>query len=1050
MKFKILQLFKVLLLNTIWVFPLWANCPTDEPAVCPIETQLPNGRWYLSQVTGDYTLEGNEVFCQFLDAGFCDISDDYSPISGNFMIQKIGGIEENYIDVACDGSVTGKGSERITGTIDKTANIMYDYTPSCIAPGTFEDPQDMSWDITIERTYDITGNITGNGQAELTYTINTATIDIVGNFAFGVDCYWLSYDDNIIDFDISGDTENVQLLGVFDPINYTWQPNQLISGDKSWLDSVLHRLRLNATENGINVSFNPVLEPQGSSQPQDQLYNTYFIQDSVTVTQDIQYDTKPSTPSITNLTLQEPSQYIKSVNVNTQAIASIDWRGQPPGEVKFTYGGTVETVAGSDTVIWDFDAGEPGDTIQAIAMLGTQESVPYTKATPKVQLPIWAETPASWSGSAGIKYQGNLNWPISLETTRTINSLKLMSGLWGINGGASSQYTATAFSNGSSGSGDLNAQATFSFAGKSINFQMQGSNTTSLSCDMLTTEGDGTVNIPITNWQKTLNPITAIPGLQSAACSLSQFLCSIIQSVGIKASANAAVSGTGFYAGDSAEMMWTGGSLSGSIGAKVGAGISLPKPLNNAAGVSVSGGGNGCIEIQVAPDFSINTLGGSVNINAQAHFLGLSAEASKNWPFGDPCGSKSTQQTLKGTSSAWVPIDGHLAMAHTTINNEFIGVAVWSELSTGENRPAGHLKYRFFNGTTGLWGNIHTVIDTSTAANSPSVSFDKNGQLLIVYQSSSATIPTTVSQLNDFVNTYELAWKLIDSNTELEVDTGVLTNNAMHDFGPDIVEDTNGELSLFWQRANGIEITGTASNNVSIHGLQWDADNSQWVNETTVVSGLKYTYGWSVAAQSSGEQVLGLIIDTDEDFTTSDDRELFRIIKQSGIWGTMQQITTNSINDDSVLTAYPENGQAILIWREGDIVKEIIGDIAGHDFPLMQFEQLEGVGHEFSAGLLAKQGNLYALVWPQSTELMLELNRRDGTSTTWSESTKLIENSQNQDQSIHSLSIVNEQLTYGWASRDLLPDQSGFENMLTPKFGFAGLSNTLFKNGFEE
>ena len=360
----------VLLLNTIMVMPLCATCPVDEPAVCPIDSEVLNGRWDLSQVTGNYELEGDEVFCQFLDEGFCDLADDYTPVNGSFMVEKIGGSEENYIDVDCDGNVTGQGKERISGTIDKTANIMYTF-PKCIEPGTFEEPQDMSWDITIERNYDITGIISGLGKADLIYNNHTATIDIVGNFAFGEDCYWMDSTGSLIGFDVSGDPELVQLTGGYDSNNNTWTPNQYIApvaGNKSWIDDILHRLRLEVTHdyNG-NSTFSPMLEPVGSTQPALQLYNTYFIQDSVSVMQEIVFDSNPSTPFITDFTLNEPSQYIQSVNVDTQAVVTIDWRGQPPGEVEFTYGSLVETVAGSDMVTWDFDAGEPGDNIQAIA-----------------------------------------------------------------------------------------------------------------------------------------------------------------------------------------------------------------------------------------------------------------------------------------------------------------------------------------------------------------------------------------------------------------------------------------------------------------------------------------------------------------------------------------------------------------------------------------------------------------------------------------------------------------------------------------------------------
>ena len=153
----------------IWILLLMAlsaaaTCPVDTPASCDIDSQLANGRWDLSQVNGQYTLTGNEVFCQFLDNGVCDLPDDYNPVSGTFNVSRLGGSEANYIDVACDGSITGQGHEQISGTLDKTADIQYGYL-TC----NDTEPQDMSWNVTIDRQYDISGEVTGVGQVDLNY-----------------------------------------------------------------------------------------------------------------------------------------------------------------------------------------------------------------------------------------------------------------------------------------------------------------------------------------------------------------------------------------------------------------------------------------------------------------------------------------------------------------------------------------------------------------------------------------------------------------------------------------------------------------------------------------------------------------------------------------------------------------------------------------------------------------------------------------------------------------------------------------------------------------
>ena len=48
-----------------------------------------------------------------------------------------------------------------------------------------------------------------------------------------------------------------------------------------------------------------------------------------------------------------------------------------------------------------------------------------------------------------------------------------------------------------------------------------------------------------------------------------------------------------------------GGSLSGDIGGQISANAGLPPPIASVASVSVWGGANGCITMQVAPDVAL-------------------------------------------------------------------------------------------------------------------------------------------------------------------------------------------------------------------------------------------------------------------------------------------------------------------------------------------------------------------------------------------------------------------------------------------------------------
>ena len=1020
------------------------SCPTSPPPDCGIDDQIASGRWHMDQIDGSYSFSGSEQFCEF--EGDCDFTDDYNPISGTLNVSRLGGPDQNYLDIECDGTVTGQGRERISGTISKSEAVVDPVL--CL-----DSPYDMTWNVTIERTYDITGNVTGAGQLDVEYNVHTATIDIDGNFAWGQDCFWLSYDDSVSGFDISGDTEQVQLSGSYDPDSATWNPTQTSTGASSWVDDIAHRLKLDSeliygqTSPPEHV-LNPSLDGPGSSQGANQLYNEYFVQDSVTVTDSVSYTPEPQTPTVTSAELQEPEVYLRDVSVDTDVLVEIDWRGQAPGEVEFSYGSTTETVAGADQVTWSFDAGDSADTIQVIARRGSEESQPFQVSVPKLDVPAWAESASSWTGSSGVRYDGTLNWPVSLNTTRTLNTISLFSGLWGISGGASSEFNASAFSNGSPGSGDLTASADFKFADKSFELNMDGPNETTLSCDELSTSGSATVEIPGPKWKTTIGPFTLVPGIQAGACALSGFLCNVMGSVGIKAEAQATLSGTPTYSSTPAEIRWDGGSVGGSLSGQISAGISLPPPIATVANASVWGGATGCIEIGVVPDFQLQQLGGQLDAGAQVTFMGSTQQATEEWPFGDAC-TRTASVTPRGLVNAWVPADGELSMAASTGGSGPIGVAVWTEVPPGQTRPSADLYLRTFS--DGSWGPIRQLTDDIESDAAPNVAFDETGQLLIVYQRSEAPIPTTPAELIGFADTVEIAWMRVDAGNGNVLESGVLTGNSRLDFGPRLVRASDpsagGALHLFWQEADAGALNGSAAQPAAIHHARWDGASASFGTVETALAGLVDNFGWTPAIWNEATMMIGLSVDSDGQLGTGDDREVAVLTREGGVWDPAITLLTNDLEaDDSMLVSYDNSGQPLLVWRSGNVAEQLHGDLLAA--PALAFTTPDpardgGVGMALAHGRLLDSGEII-LYWSDGTELLE--TRRDPVGGLWQTPVPALASGLNEN--ILSLDLVGGVHAIGYA---LQVPTTGSEapGPIEPRFEFEALPDDIFVDGFE-
>ena len=954
-------------------------CGPIPPTPCGIDSQFLGGRWDISNITGSYSIGGEEAYDADADytqqTGHVNLFD----VQGSLDVEMFGGPEENYIDVACDGTVTGRASERITGSITKVPT-----QHQVCFPESFD--ASMEWDVTIERSFRIEGIVAGSGQLDVDFVVEYATVGIDGNYTHDTDCFWDAWSDSFSGFDITGsdESESVLLSGGYNPDGRIFTPT-VTHQDEPWVKAAANRLQIYYQPDVVEGQTPPMdlMFFPGDSPPQP-IYeqNEVLLQQAVTVTPSITFESRPKTPIVENLKLTEPSVYLTSVPVMTQAIATVDWRdGDQPRVVEFTFGGMTQTVpASGDEAIFTFDAGMPGSEITAVPMAGGERGQAFSIRVGRTSLPSWAGSPGNWSGQGGVTYSGLVNWPISLQTTQTISDLALFSGIWGIEGSASSTYNAMANSSGAPGSGDLTTSASFKFAGRGASLTMTGSNMTTLTCGELRTTGSGTVTVPGISWKKTLNPLTLIPGLSAAACGLGPFLCGAVNSFGVKANANANVSGTADFEASSGPFQFTGGSVTGSIGGSLSASI-VPKPLSALAQVTLSGSADGCVTIQVPPDFELTAAGGSVTAMAFLSVFGLSASPSHTLPFGSGCGARRKVLPDKGLPNGWIPADGlaDFATLPAGINGDR-AVAVWSEPRLDASRPSGDTALRLYE--NGMWGDTMMLTEDVASDRAPAVALQADGTALVVWMRSEAPIPLVVEDLDAYAQTFRLDWALVNPQTTTVLDSGTLTNDGLH-FGADLAVAGDGSVHLFWQSATDMNIAGTITAPVAIHHRVFA--NGGWQPEETVASGLAGAFGWRAAAYSEHSALVALTVDGDIDLTTDTDREIVLFQRIGTKWNTGLRLTLDTARDDAALPGFDPAGRPMVLWRKHGT------QLVEWDF-LTQQERIayqpvdpelnDGIDAALQQGFLTSGGPGSAIVWADGHQLVL-MRRLDD--SIWSE-----------------------------------------------------------------
>lgn len=956
-----------------------ADCPVGLTNSCTAPPAFPVGRWEFTTRAGSVNISGSFLIDDVIVNG-AERKNSLS-VSGQFPYSLIGGSQVNYIEVDCDGTVTGKGKDQYDGS-------------TAISSGSHNCPTSLdssASEVTIIREYEISGQVQPDGSLLLTNKITD------GDYSADVDAAWLNTSsepgecNRIDEHGNAGDDletfsrEVVRLVGTFNATSNIFtaeiRPIKSFDEDESqiypspydaWLPTWLRDRSIPAYPEGCDPEdcdgghFWPMM--------MDDLKDGDGVELN-TITATLTTTLELRTPDLTDAHLQEPQFFLKNIPYNNTLFVTADWEQSQGGQnIEFVYDGQTTTLSGN-SVSFSFDTGADDDRI-LITPKASEDGAQYHFYVPKVALPGWAGNIGNWSASSGVKYQGWVDWPITLETTRSISANPIFSGQWGLTAKVSSRLDMKANSDGTPGTADFLAKATASFAGRSKELELKGTSTTTLECDKLTVAGFGTANLPLVDWEASMNPISLVLGAKDAACALGRLPCSLTGKAGLSASVKITLTGTPRFGDDGSEIKWTGGSLGGDITATVSLSV-VPPPLNKVANVTVEGGGQGCVQFQVAPDLQLETLGGKIfaSVTASAMFLG-SATATKEWLFGDPCGGGAPSLAAASFTAAGGPsqpgalsldpgnaVDRNIQLT-MALAPDRRAVAAWSEIPAGLQRPSGDIAIKLFDGTN--WGAGLLVTSDAQADNGPALAYDGNGNIVLCYQRNpNLPLPTDISQFATFAAGFELHYALLNPTNGSVIATAALTGNSDFDFGPLLRTDTNGFVHLFWQRTDGQSIEGVPGHEASILHRVWNG--LEWTAEETVASGLVDSLGWHPAALDANNYFVALVLDHDGDLETEGDLEIHVRQKSAGVWQPLAQVTTNSLPDNSPVAGFNSSGQPVLVWRENSQLKGLIGSLQT-DVTTIVAAPLE-VGPTFANGLLRTQGDDLWLVWPGANDV---------------------------------------------------------------------------------
>lgn len=617
-------------------------------------------------------------------------------------------------------------------------------------------------------------------------------------------------------------------------------------------------------------------------------------------------------------------------------------------EVRFRYGGQQVTRSIESGYAEDgqLDYGEPPTQVDAEIL--SEGVVSETLTLPLVKVPVspWAGSAGEFSASAGVIYERPpLDWPVSMAATQTLNDLSVITGLWGISGSASSQFDVRALSTGSPMPGNLTTSFSFSTPKRSTQLTLTGSHNVTLGPSGLSANGTFNSSPLSAGWSQQVTLLELIPGAGAILAPLGPFKNKLSNGAGITIEAELSGSVNGDYAaspGD-ANPRFTSGTLTANAGLTATIQF-IPKMFRGVVNLVVSGGGGVNMAINLAPSPSVASLSAFAEFSLLASFFNLQAFLEKQYSTEDQNASTQLRQVTASQTDGslahdQLPAQGDIDLVRTPSKAHVVHAAPHATLPA----PASEITFRSFSQTRETWTPT-LIADDSGKTNFAPVVVPATNNLnldrtfipnlnhgLIVWSQADGDTPTEEADLPAFMNTAELRFRYFTDSFRFTMDPieRTLTNNAVADFGPELILGSGDEQArLFWVRGDGMDLTGnvTPLQILTRNWIAYDPSTSTtdastaFSAETIAFSGMVDILDWRAAAWDENNGAVAAVIDTDADYTTDNDQEIYLARQINGTWQAPVRITNNAVVDEAPVLLFEASDRLVLAWKQGDAV----------------------------------------------------------------------------------------------------------------------------------
>ena len=286
------------------------------------------------------------------------------------------------------------------------------------------------------------------------------------------------------------------------------------------------------------------------------------------------------------------------------------------------------------------------------------------------------------------------------------------------------------------------------------------------------------------------------------------------------------------------------------------------------------------------------------------------------------------------------------------------------------------------------WSTPKAIYDDGTADTMPSLAVTADGEFLCVWSNASQLIPDG-TDLAELADTLDIKMAVYDNSSDIWTSETV-TNATALDYNPAVSCSASGDITVVWTHDEDNDLL-SENQTVSNILMARTKTASGWQPPKTLAAAnglIKYV---DIEHDSTGGHVV-YCLDTDSNFGTDTDNELFYTSNTSGAWSTVQQLT-NDPNSDVNPQFVKTSTDLMLVWaKDGRIVSTT--DVTGMtDLNGIVFEEGSSGQRSFVTAISADDS--ISVIWNDPSEAGSDIytSTYDSAMAAWSPSVQLTNNS---------------------------------------------------------